>query len=103
MPIALERQRLQLALTVLLRDIECDPAVVPHVGWNRVAGVVGHEKLRVHAHPESNLPAFFVTIRLREYLLAGTPYRLAELQAFGGVGQRQADLPHALENTFPAR
>ena len=47
----------------------------------------------MHAYPECDPPTLVVTLRHREGLLAGEPYRVTELRAFGDPDlERIADL-----------
>jgi hypothetical protein len=79
-------------------DVERDPAVVAHVGWNPVSRVGGQQALPIHAHPEAQNEPLAVMTCQGEGLLPGLPDWASELARLAHFRQPETELAQGLEH-----
>src|ERR1700722_10685879 len=98
MPIALQSQRPDLFPVAVRADIERNPAVVPHVRRNFIAGVRGQQTLLIHPHPKIQGEPLTVVTCYGKCFLACLPDRVTKLTLLVRLRQIQTKLAKRFEH-----
>jgi diguanylate cyclase (GGDEF)-like protein len=102
-PVALQGERCDLRSIAVLGDVECDPAIVAHIGRNAKPAIGCEQGLPFNAHPKAQRQALFIVPCHRKGSLPRLPGGAPELGNFSRFRQSQADSPQRLEHGSCAR